>query len=569
MIFQEPMTSLNPAFTIGNQLEETYRRHRRTTAHAARDRALEMLEAVGITAAPTRLRQYPHQLSGGLRQRVMIAMALIAEPELLIADEPTTALDVTIQAQILHLLMRLQHRFQMALILITHDLGIVARIARRVLVMYAGQVVEMAPATALFSRPLHPYTQALLAAIPVPGRTPPGAMLQSIPGAVPGLFGDLGGCHFRNRCRFARAACAPQAVPLRALDDVRAFRCILPDGAPVIEPQTPDVAMLRAVQSTPALLETCEIARSYRVSTGFFKPKRLLGAVNGVSLALGRGEVVALVGKSGCGKTTLAHMLLGLEPPTGGRVLLDGKDVATLPRRAIAQRLQPVFQDPYSSLNAHKTIGATIGLPLRVHGVGNLASRRQRVVEMMRRVGLNDDYVDRYPAQLSGGQRQRVAIARALVMRPDIVICDEPTSALDVSVQAQILNLLLELGREFDLAYLLISHNLAVVQHMATRVAVMYLGRIVETGPTETIFRSPRHPYTRALLASVLTPEPGVPVPDPRLGGSMPNPLNPPTGCCFHPRCPEAMDVCRRLAPRPHAVAETPLVECHLYDATS
>ena len=248
-------------------------------------------------------------------------------------------------------------------------------------------------------------------------------------------------------------------------------------------------------------------------------------------------------------------------------MLLDGQDVTSLPRRAIARRLQPVFQDPYSSLNTHKTIGAIIGLPLRIHGLGDRAARRQRVVEMMQRVGLDPVAIGRHPAQLSGGQRQRVAIARALIIRPDIVICDEPTSALDVSVQAQILNLLLELGRGFHLAYLLISHNLAVVQHMATRVAVMYLGRVVEAGSTETIFRSPRHPYTRALLASVLTPEPGVPVPDPRLRGSMPNPLDPPRGCRFHPRCPQAMEICHRVAPQARAVAETPVVECHLYDA--
>jgi peptide/nickel transport system ATP-binding protein len=394
-------------------------------------------------------------------------------------------------------------------------------------------------------------------------------MLQTIPGTVPNLFGDLAGCHFRNRCRFAHAACAPAPIPLRPFDDGRTVRCVLPDGVPATEAPPPDTAFSRETPSTTPVLEAREIKRSYRVSTGFLRPNRSLTAVNGVSLSLGRGEVVGLVGESGCGKTTLAHMLLGLEPPSGGQVLLDGQDVTSLPRRALARRLQPVFQDPYSSLNSHKTIGAIIGLPLHIHGIADRAVRRQRVAEMMRRVGLDPAAIGRYPAQLSGGQRQRVAIARALIIQPDIVICDEPTSALDVSVQAQILNLLLELGRDFHLAYLLISHNLAVVQHMATRVAVMYLGRIVEAGPTETIFRSPRHPYTRALLASVLTPEPGVPVPDPRLGGSMPNPLDPPSGCRFHPRCPEAMEICRRVAPQSRAVAETPLVECHLYHPTA
>jgi peptide/nickel transport system ATP-binding protein len=309
-----------------------------------------------------------------------------------------------------------------------------------------------------------------------------------------------------------------------------------------------------------ALLEMRGLRRDFAVGGGLFQKRRTLHAVNGVSLTVERGEVLAIVGESGCGKSTLARMMLGLLPPTSGSMLLDGQELTRLGRREVSRRIQPVFQDPYSSLNPRKTIGTIIGLPLVVHGMGDAASRRARVEEAMARVGLAPRLFDNYPNQLSGGQRQRVAIARALIMRPEIVICDEPTSALDVSVQAQILNLLEELRRDFGLTYVLISHNLAVVEHIASRVAVMYLGRIVEEAPTEALFAAPRHPYTRALLAAVLTPEPGLGVPDPGLGGVFPNPLEPPSGCTFHPRCPVALAHCRSVAP-PFAGG----VACHLY----
>jgi peptide/nickel transport system ATP-binding protein len=313
-----------------------------------------------------------------------------------------------------------------------------------------------------------------------------------------------------------------------------------------------------------ALLEARAVERRFTVGAGIFQPKRTLTAVNGVSLAIQKGEVLGLVGESGCGKTTLARLFLGLLEPSGGAILFDGQPLAEMDRLARARRVQPIFQDPYSSLNPRKRVADIISLPLRVHGIGRPDEWRRKVAEMLDLVGLAPRYANSYPGQLSGGQRQRVAIARALIMRPELVICDEPTSALDVSVQSQILNLLVDLRTELGATYVFISHNLAVVEHLATRVAVMYLGRIVEGRDTDSLFRDPRHPYTRALLDSVLTPVPGLGIPDTSLGVAFPNPIEPPPGCTFHPRCRHAMPTCSRVAPQP---IQQPggFAECHLY----
>jgi len=312
------------------------------------------------------------------------------------------------------------------------------------------------------------------------------------------------------------------------------------------------------------LLEARDVRKTFTISQGMFRPRKPLHAVNGASLRIEKGAVLGLVGESGCGKTTMARMLLGLERPTAGEILIDGEAQAGLDRIAVARRVQPIFQDPYSSLNPRKSIGSIISLPLRVHGIGGRADWRRRTEEMMELVGLPRRLISSYPSQLSGGQRQRVAIARALIMKPEVVICDEPTSALDVSVQAQILNELLALRKELDLTYVIISHNLAVVEHMATRVAVMYLGRIVEEAATQALFREPRHPYTQALLGSVLTPDPDLGVPDTHLGATFPNPVDPPSGCTFHPRCAKAMPRCSTQSPVPTMV-DGACVECHLY----
>jgi len=577
MIFQEPMTALNPVYTIGRQLTQVMRLHREVSQAEATERAVYLLERVGITAAASRLSQYPHQFSGGQRQRIMIAMALMNEPELIIADEPTTALDVTIQAQILLLLSELQRELGMTMILITHDLGVVARTTDKIAVMYGGEIVESGTTAQVFGSPKHPYTHGLLECIPDPTRVEPGTHLGAIPGIVPSLIGEIRGCAFAGRCDYAQDRCRTAEVPVQS-EDGRHIRCIFEHGVEDARPSTASpgngdasqgmTAEIPTQTATPdgvPLLAMDDVRCTFDVRRGIFRQKQELRAVDGVSLDLFKGEVLALVGESGCGKTTLARILLGLQPTSGGVVRLDGEPMADTGPRDIARRIQPIFQDPYSSLNPRKTIGQTIGRPLDIHEVGDPKDRQAMVEEIMGLVGLPRRMYHSYPNQVSGGQRQRVAIARAIIMKPEVVICDEPTSALDVSVQSQILNLLLDLRDELGLTYLLITHDLSVVQHMATRVAVMYLGKIVEMGDAQTVFNAPKHPYTKALLKSVLSLTPGAGIPDTHIGASFPNPLDIPPGCSFHPRCPVAVDRCKTDPP---AGIDTDggFVRCHLFD---
>jgi peptide/nickel transport system ATP-binding protein len=512
MIFQDPMTALNPVYTIGNQLVETYVRHRGGSRRAARARAEYLLERCGVPQPALRLRQYPHELSGGLRQRMMIAMALMCEPALIIADEPTTALDVTIQAQIMTLLKDLQREFGMALLLITHDLGIVANVADNVAVMYAGEIVETGTASEIFDAPLHPYTRGLLSCIPS-GYHGGERRLGTIAGLVPTLIGATRGCSFRNRCELAVAECAQgERIALEVLARGRTVRCPRTRESlkAAVTPMIRGELDQPAEDSSARVLLACRDLQKHFATRGLLRKTEPVRAVDGVELDLRHREVLAIVGESGSGKTTLGRMLLGLMPPTSGSILLSNTPLSTLAPGAIARKVQPVFQDPYTSLNPRKTVTQIIGFPLLVQGIGSDAERRERVAEICQRVGLARRLLDSYPVQLSGGQRQRVAIARALVVEPEIVILDEPTSALDVSIQSQILNLLQDLQQRLALTYVFISHDMGVVRYLADRVAVMYRGRIVERGTVEDIFERPQHDYTKRLLDAVLTPpEPG------------------------------------------------------------
>ncbi len=561
MVFQDPMTALNPAYTIGNQLIEGSLGHGVANSRkAAIDRAVAILERCGIGQARRRLGQYPHQLSGGLRQRVMIAMALMTDPDLLIADEPTTALDTTIQAQILELLARLQREFSLAIILITHDFDVVRRFGDRVAVMYAGEIVEAGPTAVVLQNPMHPYTRGLLSCIPSATADGTKRRLGYLAGMVPSLIGEPRGCQFRNRCALAADACK-DAVPRHELEGEHSYLCTVAPGAMPALRQTiaPALGHSAAVAARPSsAIELKNVSVTYPVRGGLFAAKAELRALRGVDLDVATGEVVGIVGESGSGKSTLARIVLGLERPTAGRAFLKGTEVHAHDRSSRARLIQPIFQDPYSSLNPRRSVAATIRLPLDIHGIGDGAERDQAVRRMMDLCGLPARVAGSHPPQLSGGQRQRVAIASALVMKPEIVVCDEPTSALDVSVQAQILNLLQDLKSELGLTYLAISHDLDVIRYLADRVCVMYLGVIVEDRPSAELFSSAAHPYTQMLLAAMARGE----YAGGKVIGEFPNPLNPPPGCSFHPRCSRASDDCSAVTPALRAFAKGH-VACH------
>ncbi len=464
MIFQEPMTSLNPVFTVGDQIGESIRLHQGMDRAAATAEVLRMLELVRIPEAAQTISRYPHQLSGGMRQRVMIAMALSCRPNLLIADEPTTALDVTVQAQILALIRLLQDEMHMAVIFITHDMGVVAEIADRVVVMRDGRKVEDGDVVRIFQAPREPYTRALLAAVP--------------------RLGSMRGTDRPERYRLATeegatAPAAPRASPRNA-------------EAP--------------------LLKVRNLTTRFDVKTGFLgRVTRRVHAVEKVSFDLAAGETLALVGESGCGKSTTGRSLLRLVDVAAGSIEFEGRDIARLPAsavRPVRRDIQMIFQDPFASLDPRLTVGFSVAEPLYVHGVAKGREAEERVAWLLDHVGLSPDHAQRYPHEFSGGQRQRIAVARALALNPKIIVADEAVSALDVSIQAQIVNLLLDLQSEFGLSYLFISHDMAVVERVSHRVAVMYLGQIVEIGPRRAVFEDPRHPYTRRLMAAVPVADP-------------------------------------------------------------
>lgn len=476
MIFQDPMTSLNPYMRISEQLIEPLLIHEKISRKDALAQALAMLEAVGIPDAAGRMHAYPHEFSGGMRQRVMIATALITKPDILIADEPTTALDVTVQAQILELIKKLQREFGMAVIFITHDLGIVSGLCDRVQVMYAGRIVETAPVREIFSNPRHPYTRALQRC--VPALQEKGRPLFTIPGLPPDLSKPIDETVLLQRFEFVDA------------------------------PSPKDFATRPDFSSADPIVEVRDVSTHFPGRAGglFSRPSAPVRAVDGVSLTVRRGEVLGLVGESGSGKSTLGRTIMQLVPPTAGTVVLEGKNLTAGTAAeidAMRRDLQMVFQDPFASLNPRMTIFATLAEPLLAHRVCRASEVTGRVVELMRQVGLPPGDMRKYPHEFSGGQRQRIAIARALALNPKVIVADEPVSALDVSIQAQILNLLADLVRRLDLTLIFISHDLSVVKHISDRIAVMYRGKIVECGPAVEVMERPRHEYTRALLAAV------------------------------------------------------------------
>ena len=577
MIFQDPLTSLNPTMKIGLQVCEPLRVHEKLSKREALARAVEILKRVGMPRPEVVINNYPHQLSGGMRQRVMIAMALVCKPRILIADEPTTALDVTTQMQILDLIDELRDEYQMGVILITHDLGVVAGHTDRVAVMYAGRIVETAPTKTLFTEPKHRYTSSLMAALPERALAA-GTKLFSIPGAPPSLTNLPVGCRFAARCLWATDECRA-GYPDLSGDDAHTFSCFHPvqegDESPAAlqakldTQKNGDEAGAQQVPqvSSEVLLDVKEASREYEsAGSGFFKrDKGVVSAVDRVSITVKKGETYGLVGESGCGKSTMGRLIAGLERPSSGAIELDGRDLATLKGRdavTIHRDVQMMFQDSYAAMDPRMRIDQILAEPMSIQKTGNARQIAERIMEIIEQVGLTEEILDRYPHEFSGGQLQRIGFARSLTLAPDLIVADEPVSALDVSVQAQVLNLMKDLQAELGLSYLFISHDLAVVQYMADRIGVMYLGRIVEEGPAKEVVENPKHPYTKALIDSIPVPDPEFSHDDRaiKLTGEPPSAVNPPEGCRFRPRCPFAGEECKI---QPALTDERHRVACH------
>jgi peptide/nickel transport system ATP-binding protein len=576
MIFQDPMTSLNPVFTIESQMADALLAHnKKLNRNEVSHRTIQMLDRVGIPDAAERIKCYPHEYSGGMRQRVMIAIALLANPSFMVADEPTSALDVTLEAQILDLIRSLREEYGTGILYISHDLGIMAQLCDRIIIMYAGNIVERGDIYEIFDHPKHPYTQALLNSHP--SHKSDRERLATIPGQVPSLRQLPKGCKFAPRCQMAESICH-NTEPLFVQSGEQKVLCHIYDpqysrywnGSPVgktsIEMDTGSKLQLANI-ITPQLTQPAEeqfplTIRGLRVHflDRIGLVAQLLGqkrgkvrAVDGVDLEIRRGETLGLVGESGSGKTTLGRTILRLEDPTSGQTILLNEDISHLPEarvRPLRARMQMIFQDPCSSLSPRLKVSAILTEPFRIHKIP--FDPDTKVMELLNMVGLSAEQADKYPHELSGGQARRVGIARALALNPEFLVADEPTAGLDVSVAASILNLLKDLRDQLDLTYLIITHNLNVIRFIADRVGVMYLGRLVELGATGDIFDHPKHPYTEALISAIS-------VPDPRLRefqnqriilkGEIPSPKNPPSGCHFHPRCRYVEEKCSLVTP--------------------
>jgi peptide/nickel transport system ATP-binding protein len=557
MVYQDPGSALNPALRIGTQVAEVFRYHRGSAKQEAWRASAEMLERVKISGARALLRKYPHELSGGQQQRVMIAMALAVNPEVLILDEPTTGLDATVEAEILDLVENLRREYRSAILFISHNLGIVARICERIGVLYAGHLVEEAPAAELFANPRHPYPAALLRCYPRAGLRKDSARFEPIAGALPALGTRLPGCPFAPRCPLVQPQCEAELPPLFPLGDGRTARCFFSEQVPTLAQRAPVQTPREAAAGGAELLRLEHLRKRFRVG------RETLVALDDVTLSLARGEVLGLVGESGSGKSTLAKCVVGLVAPSDGRVSFDGIDVAKASRGRrpeLARRLQMVFQNPDTSLNPSKRVRHILGRAVALLSRRREAGRVERLAEAVR---LQPAYLGQKPKALSGGLKQRVAIARALAGSPELVVCDEPVSALDVSVQAAILNLLADLQAEHGLSYLFISHDLAVVHYLADRIAVMYLGQIVELGSAAAVFSAPHHPYTEALLSAAPTLE-GT-AQRVVLQPNLPDPFDPPGGCRFHTRCHRFLGaLCQEQEPPWQQAAKGNAYRCHI-----
>ncbi len=572
MVYQDPQASLNPVLTIEQQLIEVITTHEQVSQADARRRAIEMLERVRMQDPAYVLTRYPHQLSGGMQQRVVIAMALMLRPDLVIMDEPTTGLDVTVEAGVLDLLSDLRREFNMATLFISHNLAVIARVCDNVGVMYAGELIEEAPVRQIFSMPHHPYTLALLKCSPQ-ADSHKDNVLFSIPGRVPPLTALPGGCAFAARCPLAEPNCIATHPTLEAVEGKHEVRCF--HWRTVVEhPETSAYAQTlpaaAQVPPTKPLLDVQKLKVHFSQAAGFLglARRRQIRVVDGVDFNVRPQQTLGIVGESGCGKSTIARALAGLNPVTAGKIDFLNADFSQpieRRRKETLRSLQMVFQNPDSSLNPRHTIAKTLTRPLRTFNVVPREQERETILGLLRAVNLDESYLDRLPRQLSGGEKQRVAIARAFAGDPELIVCDEPISSLDVSVQAAVLNLLHKLQRERSVALVFIAHDLNVVRYLSDQVAVIYLGKIAEIGPTEAIFNPPYHPYTEALVSAIPTIHNADQPPPILLEGAVPSPANPPTGCRFHTRCPRFLgQICVEQEPPAQDAGDGHKIFCHI-----